>query len=237
MTNQPFKPLLIDLLHQAQASQNTFFAQVPAADLAATGTPDFWAAKDHVAHMTFWRQRLALRLQALLENQPQPAAQDFEQMNPIIFEKNRHRPWADLLAESDQVYGELISLTERLSEEDLTTGNRFDWLPDGAPLYTSYMGNCYEHTQNHLAQYLLDRHEPDQAMATYEVWANRVIEAEVPSLLKGYMLYNLACFYATHNRLEQAKPALQQAFELYPKTREYALTDPDLTTLHPASAE
>jgi tetratricopeptide (TPR) repeat protein len=237
MTQQPFQPLLIDLLHQAQSSQKAFFEQLPATELAAIGTPDFWAAKDHLAHITFWQQRLALRLQALLEHQPQPDTQDFIQMNPIIFEENRERPWADLLAESDHVYADLISLTERLTEEDLTASNRFDWLPNGSPLYTSFMGNCYEHAQIHLAQYFQDRHNPDQALATYEEWANRVIEAEVPTLLKGYMLYNLACFYATHNRLEQAAPTLQQAFVFYPEIREYSLTDPDLVALRPASAE
>jgi hypothetical protein len=46
------------------------------------------------------------------------------------------------------------------------------------------------------------------------------------------MLYNLACFYAAHTQLENARPALQQAFTLYPALREYALTDPDLVPLH-----
>jgi hypothetical protein len=51
--------------------------------------------------------------------------------------------------------------------------------------------------------------------------------------LKGSIFYNLACFYATHTQLEKAAPALQQAFTLYPATREFALTDPDLAELRP----
>lgn len=105
------------------------------------------------------------------------------------------------------------------------------------PLYTAFMGSCYEHTQNHLAQYLLDRHEDARALAIYEEWASRVIEASVPELLKGYMLYNLACFYATHSQVESARPALRRAFALYPETREFALTDPDLVALRPSLAE
>ncbi|HEU5381698.1 MAG TPA: hypothetical protein VFV38_40275 [Ktedonobacteraceae bacterium] len=51
--------------------------------------------------------------------------------------------------------------------------------------------------------------------------------------MKGSMFYNLACFYATQSRSEQAWPLLQQAFTLYPATRGFALTDPDLVALRP----
>jgi tetratricopeptide (TPR) repeat protein len=237
MTQHAFKPILLDLLRQAQISQNAFFQELAPAELATIGTPECWSAKDHVAHMTFWRQRLALRLQALIRKSPQPESEDFEQLNPVIFEEQRYRPWPDILFESDRVYAELITLTEQLTEEDLTTFNRFDWTYDGAPLYTAFMGNCYEHTQQHLAQYSLDRDDLNRAIDTYEVWASRVVEAEVPETLKGYIFYNLACFYATHNLLEKAVPALQKAFALYPATREFALTDPDLVALRPNQPE
>jgi tetratricopeptide (TPR) repeat protein len=131
---------------------------------------------------------------------------------------------------------DLIACSEHLSEDDLTSWGRFDWVGDGAPLYFAYMGNCYDHTQTHLAQYFLDRNDLERAREIYEVWARRIIEAHVPDALKGYMLYNLACFRATHAQLEQAGPALQQAFTLYPATREFALTDPDLVALRPKSS-
>ena len=232
MTQHAFKPILLDLLRQAQISQNTFMQELTAAERAAIGTPELWAAKDHVAHMTFWRQRLVLNLQALLRQQPQPKSEDFEQLNPVLFEQQRYRPWSEIIAESDQVYAELIALADQLSEEDLTAFNRFDWMHEGAPLYTSFMGNCYEHTQNHLAQYSVDRDDLERALDTYEVWAKRVLEAGVPETLQGYVLYNLACFYATHSRVEKASMPLQQAFALYPHSRELALTDPDLVELH-----
>lgn len=237
MTLYSFKVVLLDLLHQAQSNQNAFFQKLSPTELTTIGTPEYWSAKDHVAHMTFWRQRLVTRLQAMLRQEVQPTSENFEQINPIIFEEQRYRTWSDILSESDRVHASLIALTEQLTDENLTTFNRFDWLQDGAPLYTAFMGNCYEHIQQHLAQYLLDRHDLERAVETYEVWSNRVIEAEVPETLKGYMSYNLACFYATHMRLEQAAPVLQQAFTLYPATREFARTDPDLVALRPTQAD
>src|SRR5579863_2713556 len=128
MTQHAFKPVLLDLLRQAQISQNTFMQELPPSQRAALGTPALWAAKDHVAHMTFWRQRLVLNLQALLHQAPQPKPEDFEQLNPIIFEEQRSQSWSDISAESDQVYADLIALADQLSEEDLTAFNRFDWI-------------------------------------------------------------------------------------------------------------
>jgi tetratricopeptide (TPR) repeat protein len=233
MTNRPFKPLLLDLLRDSQSSQNAFFAQLPADELAAVGTPDFWAAKDHVAHMSFYRRRLATRLQAVLGQEPQPEPIDFEQQNPIIFLEQRDRLWPDILSESDEIYAQLITLTEQMAEDDLTIADRFDWVPTGNPLYLLYMGNSYDHAQNHLAQYLLDRHDLDGAIDTYEAWARRVTDSPFPDLLRGYTYYNLACFYATHDRTPLAVLALRQGFELYPDTREFAKTDSDLDSLRP----
>lgn len=231
MTHDAFKPVLLDLLRQAHRNQNAFFQQLPEAELSASGTPELWSAKDHVAHLTFWRQRLTLRLQAIVHNELQPEIEGYEQLNPQIFQAHRAQLWPAVLAESDQAYADLMVCTALVGEDDLTAPGRFAWVGGGMPLYTAFMGNCYEHTQNHLAQYLLDRREDARAQAIYEKWAGSVVEAGVPDLLKGYTLYNLACFYATHGQVEIARPALRQAFALYPEVREFALTDPDLVAL------
>lgn len=236
MTDHPFKPILLDLLHQAHRDQDAFLQELNTAERAAIGTPEYWSAKDHVAHMTFWRQRLVLRLQAIIQKTPQPESENFEQLNPVIFEEQRYRPWPDILSESDHVYAELITLSDQLTEEDLTTFNRFAWIPNGEPLYTAFMGSWYEHTQQHLAQYYLDRHNLPRAIRTYEVWARRVVEAEVPEVLKGIVLYNLACFYATHTQLEKASATLQQSLLLAPHLKEWSLSDPDLVVLRHQSA-
>lgn len=234
MTTYPFKPILIDLLRRAHLDQNTFLQELNPAERDAIGTPEYWSAKDHVAHMTFWRQQLVLRLQAIIRNTPQPKIEDYEQLNPVLFEEQRYHPWPDIFAESDRVYAELFTCVDQLTEEDLTTFKRFDWIPDGEPLYTSFMGNCYEHTQQHLAQYCLDRHDLPRATRLYESWADRVVQTEAPATLKGIVLYNLACFYATHTRLEEAAEILPQALALAPYLKEWSLSDPDLAALrHP----
>lgn len=231
MSEAPFKPILLELLHHAHHAQDTFVQSLDAAERDATGLPDYWSAKDHIAHMTFWRQRLVFMLGAVLRHETPASAQDFEQLNPIIFERQRLRPWSEVLAESDQAYADLFTVTDQLSDDELTAFNRFDWIPEGEPLYTVFMGNCYEHAQQHFAQYALERHGLPPALRIYEEWAERVVQAEAPDALKGIVLYNLACFYSTHAELEKADTTLRQACTLYPQLKETARTDTDLIAL------
>ena len=105
------------------------------------------------------------------------------------------------------------------------------------PLYLSFMGNCYEHTQIHLGSYLLERHDLARATNVYEVWFSKLVEAEVLSPLKGNILYNLACFYALHDQLEKAATSLERALELAPELKEWSLKDADLDALRTKQAE
>jgi tetratricopeptide (TPR) repeat protein len=231
VSDSPFQPILLDLLQYARSAQDAFVQALDPTERAAIGSPTHWSAKDHVAHMTFWRQQLNLKLQAILRQQTPTGMDDYEQMNSIVFERQRQRPWSAILAESDHAYAELISLTDQLSDEELSAFGRFEWIPDGWPLYITYMGNCYEHTAQHLAQYYLDRQDRSQALRTYEAWVERIVQAAAPDTLKGYVLYNLACFYAMHAEVEQAMTTAQQAWMLHPPLKEFARSDPDLVAV------
>ncbi len=224
MTQSLFKPIQLEILRQAQLQQKAFLQELTPVEQAAVGTPQMWEIKDHIAHMTYWlRQRLVLSLRAIVQKAPQPEPEDFEQRNPLLFEQDRARSWSDILADSEQVHTELLTVVEHLSEEDLTAFNRFDWSPDGDPLYIHIMGNM-QHNQGHLVQYAVEHSKLELAVETYERWAKTVLEAGVPETLQGFMLYNLACFYATHSQVEKAWAPLQQSFTLYPLLREAALT-------------
>lgn len=228
MSESPFKPILLDLLQHARLAQDAFLQTLDPAERAAIGSAALWSAKDHIAHMTYWRQQLNLKLEAILRQQTPPESDDYEQVNPIIFERQRLRPWPEVLADSDRAFAELVGLTDQLKDEDLTAFQRFAWIPDGWPLYTAFMGNCYEHMANHFAQYYLDRQDRAQALRTYASWVERLVQAAAPDTLKGLVLYNLACFYATHAEAEQAAMTVREAFALHPPLTEFARTDHDL---------
>ena len=237
MTVQPFKTIVLDLLKQGHLDEEAFLQKLGETERTTIGTPELWSAKDHVAHRTFWHQDLVLTLTAILQHQElPPSTQDEEQLNAMVFEEHKLRPWTEIHAESERVYTELITLTEQFSEEDLTDTHRFAWFTGGRPLYTAFLGKCYEHDQEHLAQYYSDHHDLPRAIEIREKCANRVMQAKVPEWVKGSFLYNLACFYAQQNHLEKAAALLQEALTLAPRLKERSLSDPELVALRNHSA-
>lgn len=222
---------LLDLLQQAHLIHNAFLQDVDESERTTIGTLDRWSAKDHIAHITFWRQSIMLKLAAVLRKETPSNTEDFEQLNIEVFEAQKERPWSAVLAEAEQAYKALTNLIHQLSEEELFSPHRFDWVPDGEPLYTIILENSFEHARAHYSQYYLERHNLPQATGINESLTRIIIQANVSDVLKGTSLYNLACFYATNGRLEEALALVQQAFMLNPYSKEYALTDSDLDAL------
>ena len=236
MTAQPFKTIVLDLLQHGHLDEEACLQELNETERTTIGTLERWSSKDHVAHRTFWHQDLILKVTAIRQHQEVPPSEESEdQINAMVFEEHKLHPWSALHAESERVYAELITLAEQLSEEDLTDSNRFASITGGRPLYTAFLGSCYEHDQEHLAQYYLDWNALPQAIQIRERCANRVLQAEVPEWVKGWFLYNLACFYAQQNQLEKAAVRLQEAVTLNPGLKERSQGDPELVALRDVS--
>lgn len=232
MSIQSFKSLVLDLLQQGHRDEAAFLQGLDETERTAIGTPELWSAKDHIAHRTFWHQNLVLKLAAALQRQEIPSREENEELlNSTNFEQHKLRPWSAIHAESEQVYAELVKLAEQFSEEDLTAPGRFAWIVGEWPLYAAFLGNCYEHDQEHLAQYYSDRNNLARAIEIRERCASRIIQAEMPGWVKGSFLYNLACFYAQQNQLEKATALLEEAVALSPHLEEQLKRDPGLAAL------
>jgi hypothetical protein len=228
---QPFKPVLLDLLRQSRLDREAFVAGLSPAERGAAGTPQLWSARDHVVHMTFWRQRFALKLRAIAEGRTPDTVDDFEEANARVFEEQRHRPWPQVIEEADRADAEVSALLEEIGEEDLVVPGRFAWMPEDAPLYHAVTGNIIAHTWGHLAQFHADRHDRSAATAAFESGVERLLRPEVPAWLQGNELFNLACFYATHDQVERAPDVLRRALALRPDLEEWSRKDPDLAAL------
>ena len=232
MTAQPMKTIVLDLLQQGHLDEEALLQELNETERTAIGTPERWSAKDHMAHRMFWHQDLISKLTAILQHQEVSQSEESDdQINAKVFEEHKLRPWSALHAESERVYAELIQVTEHLSAEELTDSHRFAAITGGHPLYTAFVGSCYEHDQEHLAQYYLDRNALARAIQIREQCAKRVIQAEVPAWVKGWFLYNLACFYAQQKQLEQAAARLQEAVTFAPRLKERSKSDPELVAL------
>lgn len=233
MTTQPLKTIVLDLLQQSHRAYAAFVQALDETELTAIGTPERWSAKDHLAHMTYClHQNLIGKVTAILQQQEVPPREaSVDQMNARVFAEHQLRPWSEIHANFEHVYADLIQLVERLSEADLMDSTRFSAITWGGPLYTAFLGNGYEHLQEHLMQYYCDRNAIPQAIQIREKCTNRVTQAEVPAWVKGWFLYKLASFYAQQHQPEKAAARLQEALTFDSGLGEWLKNDPELAAV------
>ncbi len=240
MTTAPIKPIILDLLRAGHDNEAAWEEKLTEAEREAIGTPRLWSARDHLVHRNFGRQNLIQVLRAILQQQEAPPREKInDEVNGAVFAEQRLRPWSELHAESEQIYADLITLIEQLSEDDLMDTQRFTAVvPAGRPMYAAFLGYWYEHGQEHIVQYYSDRNDLPRAMAIREQCAARVLQLELPDRewVNGWFLYNLACFYAEFHSLEQAAARLQEAVHFNPRLQELAKNDPALAALRDHSA-
>lgn len=229
--------VLLDLLREARRDEQAFMDSLDPGERDAAGRPDRWSAKDHLLHIAFWREQLASRLEATLAGRPQPEIDEPVHLNPVVFEEYRYAPWADVLAYGDRAAAACAAAIERFGDDDLVTFGRFDWVQNGQPLLAPVLIATYEHAELHLAQFHRERGDGAEAMRLCERWTARAADGPAPDVARGFLLYDLACYQATHGELAGAAANLDRAFTLTPGDglRAFAETDPDLEPLRAAS--
>lgn len=138
--------------------------QIGTARMDQQGVAADWSIKDIVAHLTGWRRRTVARLQAAGRGEPTPPPpwpahlQTDDEINAWIYESNRERSTREILADSDQVFQQLIDAIESLPEEALQNpSSHFPWL-EGSPF-----------TPATLFGHFHEEHEPDM-----RAWLARV---------------------------------------------------------------
>lgn len=222
MSHKLLKPMLLDLLNATQAAQQKLITELSDTEREALGTAAHWSARDHVAHLTFWKRHLALTLAALACGETPPSKGDAQVLNAQVFERHRQRPWSDILLDSEQVHAELLASVERFTEEDLARTDWFppedgDEFPGGQPLWAAMLSkNGFWHPLEHFTQFYLDRNDVQRATEIQQAWADKMIQLEVPPVMRSIGLYILALFYATTKQEASAQEALDHAVALNP---------------------
>lgn len=221
---------LLRLLGRAREAQAAWAAGLPEAEQSAVGTPDRWAPKDELAHITFWQQITAERLTVARSGGQPPDTSDFQALNDRTFAEQRDTPWAQVLASAEQAYATLAERVRALDGALLADPGRFEWT-GGQPLAASVLGNGFWHPLEHIARSYHARGEPGRAADLLE---NAVLHEPALAALPhdhGAALYNLACFYTTTGQPERALPLLPEALRLRPDLVEWSKQDADLDVL------
>ena len=153
MANETSKSELIELLKTERARWEALLAEVGEARMEIAGVTGDWTVKDIVGHLTAWESRPVEWFRAARAGTaPEPPRWDNEldetQINAWIYESNRKRSLNDVLAESRDNFARLLEAVRAVSEEELTSRDKFVWL-NGGSLREAIAGNTYEHYREH----------------------------------------------------------------------------------------
>lgn len=224
------KQKVLNLLDRAHEGEQTFVAKLSAEERAAVGALEQWSAKDLLAHIVAWKERLVREIAAAPSGEGPPASIDIDQANAEIFEEHRDRSWADILEWSEHVHESLVESTEAMGDDDLVDTQAVP-RPDGRPLWRLVAGTGYTHSLLHLAQYYTDRGEAHYATELWEEAVTLLTQLDDSPTWLGTTRYNLACHYALSGQHERAISELHEALQLNPDLTEWSKEDPDFASI------
>lgn len=114
-----------------------------------------WSPKDNLAHLSEWMNSLMgfhldRRPAHEVMRLPEEATKDWdmEVINPLLFERNRHRSTQEVLDELKQTYLKLYNKLESMTFEDLLKPRHADD-PEKQPVLLWVLGDTTEHFSEH----------------------------------------------------------------------------------------
>ena len=194
-----------------------------------------WSAKDHVVHLSHWRNYAAHVLDAARTGATDtlPAPEEEDVTNAKVYEANKDREAAEVKREAEASWRRLRDAIAACSEEELA-------LPHprhpAVPVWQTVPGNGHGHLAQHLMFRSLDENDEPRAEEA-QVWCHDVdLAAFYDPLPRAYSDYSLACFYARVGRAPEAASLLGESFAAAPELREIAAQDHDLDRIRDAAA-
>lgn len=185
-----------------------------------------WHAKDHLAHLSWWRWRGAKTLDAVRTGGELPPQLDDDDAvnNAVIYSEVKERPAGQIKADAHASWAALRKFVEESSDEDLSRANpRFP----RSQLWEVVPG-AVSHAATHVWSWYLDIGDEERGLAGAR-WA-RDFEGRFfsqPEQLADAG-YNLACAYARLGRAEEALALLRESFAAKPELAKLARRDRDL---------
>ncbi|MEA2584077.1 MAG: hypothetical protein QOF33_2162 [Thermomicrobiales bacterium] len=152
-------------IDQERAWWEGLLAEVGEERMEQRGATGDWTFKDVVAHLSGWQRRTLDRLQAARHDQPVPQSpwpaefdaiededESVQRINDWLYERNRDRLLAEVLAQSRGQWDELREIVASLPEPTLNDPTRFPGL-DGESLAQSVASGS-------LLSHFHEEHEP-----------------------------------------------------------------------------
>ena len=127
----------LDTIRSKRARLEENLAKLSEEELTRRTTPGSWSIKDGLAHLTFYEQHMLSHVRRALKHTLEinkVTNAERTARNAQIYERNEDRPLADVIAEMQNSFAEVIALVETVPETILTDPTYFAFL-NGMPLW------------------------------------------------------------------------------------------------------
>jgi uncharacterized protein (TIGR03083 family) len=149
---------LLERIRSSRAALDQVVGRLGEAQLTTPGPDGGWAVKDHLAHLAAWEQKMLAMVrgrpgyEGLQVDAATYEASNLDQLNAILHERFKALRAADVLAESQRSYAQVLAAVEPLSPAEL--GARY--APDDDPedarrMIDGIVDNTYGHYDEHRA--------------------------------------------------------------------------------------
>lgn len=161
---------LAGILRTERAQWNALLARVGVDRMEEPGVEGTWSVKQLVAHLTWYERVVVEGAQQVLGTGQYArvrtglAALPMDERNDRIAAESHTRPVGDVLAEADQVVGQLLALVAAVPDDILNDPRRLG-LPDDVVPWMLVANNSYAHYREHAEaiRTWLDRTTPEGA--------------------------------------------------------------------------
>jgi hypothetical protein len=141
----------LDIVSHTWRDWQAALAQVNETQMTQPGIEGHWSVKDVIAHITWYEREMVGVMQTRALVGSDLWGLPTHERNAAIYEQNKDRPLPEVLAESQQIHQQMMSLLATLTDDELNDPGRFrDMPPDWIP-WQLIAQNSNEHYADHTA--------------------------------------------------------------------------------------
>jgi Protein of unknown function (DUF1706) len=214
---------LIDGLRASRAAEREIFDALDPAMRDKSAADGGWSAKDILAHLSAWRQRMSDVLAVQREGRQAPPATDIsvDETNATFHAERAGWAWERVVADAESTAETFVAEVSAASDETLADPKTVG----------SIMGDGPEHDLGHLPGVAATVGMESQVLALADTTLAILDRGGWPSRSDAFSRYNLACFHALGGNLDVARSLLRQALPQEEELRALAPMDDDLIAL------
>ena len=150
------KAEVLELIRNAHDELEQAIGPMTDEQISAPTGDSVWSIKDHLAHITAW-ERVLLRshiegqpyAQAVEGNEPLPQFNTVDEINDWFYQQSKDKSLADVRANFQNMYQDVIATIEQVSETELLEG-KSKVRPEDS-LLEVIAANTWEHYEEHTA--------------------------------------------------------------------------------------